>query len=239
MTVTTTADLSSFYGSFSFRKARNDVANRLSSPGADARAPRKLSVVPSPGRGYLMVLSAAKLEANRRNAPRKALGHEQRRARDRSKMNAASNTVVGPRRLCCRRKTRRNLKIAAQPGRPALGRVVSSSSGPSMTPSFIRGGKTATRRAEAARADVGMADGGERERKATLKEVADLGRRLFKDRLGPVAFYPLVAHYAAIMGTRSASTSYPPRQDDEDPDLPAALVLDLQSTLSRLRLDAR
>jgi hypothetical protein len=80
-----------------------------------------------------------------------------------------------------------------------------------------------------------MADGGESERKATLKEVADLGRRLFKDRLGPVAFYPLVADDPAIMCTRSASTSYPARQDDDDADLPAVLVLELQSTLAGSR----
>ena len=45
-----------------------------------------------------------------------------------------------------------------------------------------------------------------------------------------MTFYPVVADDPATMCTRSASTSYPGRQDD-DADRPAALILQLQSTL--------
>ena len=56
-----------------------------------------------------------------------------------------------------------------------------------------------------------MADGGLGEEPIIAKEVLDLGRRLFKDRLGPVAFYPLVPDDPRTMQTRTASTSYPAR----------------------------
>jgi hypothetical protein len=87
-----------------------------------------------------MVVSAAKLDANRRNALKSTAPRTQA-GKDRSKMNAVSHGCRAE-TLVLRRKTRRRSKIAAQPGRPAWAHVASSSNGPLMTPSFTRGGKT-------------------------------------------------------------------------------------------------
>ena len=177
-----------------------------------------------------MVVSAAKIEANRRNA-RKSTGPRTEEGKKRSNMNALKHgcraeTLVLPEEDPQELEDRRGGWTASLGPRCELEqRAVDDAV-------IYSWRQDRARRAEAARADVRMADGGDSERAATLKAVADLGRRLFKDRLGPVAFYPLVADDPATMCTRAASTSYPPRQDDEDPDLPAALVLELQETLT-------
>ena len=62
------------------------------------------------------------------------------------------------------------------------------------------------------------------------KEVEDLGRRLFKDRLGPLVFYPTSPMTERYDFSRDPSTSSAGKGED-DPDRPADLVLCLQSTL--------
>jgi hypothetical protein len=72
-------------------------------------------------------------------------------------------------------------------------------------------------------------DYGVSEAQTNEEEVAELGRRLFTDRLGPLTFYPTGCDYDELDNDRRASTSFADRGDD--PDRPAALVLRLQSTL--------
>jgi hypothetical protein len=177
-----------------------------------------------------MVVSAAKLEANRRNA-HKSTGPWTEDGKNRSKMNALKHgcraeTLVLPEEDPQELEARRAAWTASL-GPPC--ELEQRAVDDAVVYSWRQ---DRARRAEVARADVRMADGGEAERAATENEVADLGRRLFKDRLGPVAFYPLVADDPAMMCTRAASTSYPPRQDDEDPDLPATLVRRLRESLA-------
>ena len=175
-----------------------------------------------------MVVSAAKIEANRRNAS-KSTGPRMEEGKKRSKMNALKHgcraeTLVLPEEDPKELEERRAAWTASLGPRCELEqRAVDDAV-------ICSWRQDRARRAEAGRADVRMADGGDSERAATKKAVADLGRRLFKDRLGPVAFYPLVVDGTATMCTRAASTSYPARQDD-DADLPAVLVLELQETL--------
>jgi hypothetical protein len=174
-----------------------------------------------------MAVSAARLEANRRNA-RKSTGPRTEAGKNRSKMNPLKNGVRAktlvlpgedPRELEDRRAAwTASLMPCCELEQRAVDDAV-----------IYSWRQDRARRAEAARADVRMADGEACDKEAIEKDVLDPGRRLFRDRLGPVAFYPLVADDLRTMCTRAASTSYPGRQAD-DADLPAALVLQLQST---------
>ena len=185
-----------------------------------------------------MAISAAKLEANRRNA-QKSTGPRTQAGKDRSKMNAVTHgcraeTLVLP------EEDPQELEDRRAAGRPAWGHVVSSSSGPSMTPSFARGGKTGRGGPRPPGPTSGMSDCGEEREDGELKEVARPRAPTVQrpDRADGV----LSARTPTIRRSctrRSASTSYPPRQDEEDPDLPAALVLRLRSKARRLRVDAR
>ena len=83
------------------------------------------------------------------------------------------------------------------------------------------------RRAQTARLTANILDDGVDHELTIQKQVADLGRRLFKDRQGPLQFYPM--HQSRIDTVRNSSTSYETK--GKDPDYPAELVLCLQSTL--------
>ncbi len=85
------------------------------------------------------------------------------------------------------------------------------------------------RRAQAARLNVNIVDYGVDQAVTDAQAVDDLGRRLFKDRLGPLVFYPS-SQTTRFEFSRSASTSAAERGQD-DPDRPATLILCLQSTL--------
>ncbi len=86
------------------------------------------------------------------------------------------------------------------------------------------------RRAQAARLNVNILDYGVDEAQTDAQAVDDLGRRLFKDRLGPLVFYPSSQRTERHDYSRTASTSAAEGGQD-DPDRPAALILSLQSTL--------
>ena len=86
------------------------------------------------------------------------------------------------------------------------------------------------RRAQAARLSALIIDDGVEEAQAVEREVLELGRRLFTDRLGPLPFYPTGSDYDEGDDIRMPTTSFPGK-GQIDPDHPAALVLELQSTL--------
>ena len=75
---------------------------------AVARAALLLADCHSKHGEYEMAPSAAKMEANRRNA-QKSTGPRTEEGKGRSKMNAL-NLAIAPRPWCCRRKTRRSWK---------------------------------------------------------------------------------------------------------------------------------
>jgi hypothetical protein len=84
------------------------------------------------------------------------------------------------------------------------------------------------RRAQTARRTTNLLEYGVERDTAIANEVAELGRRLFKDRMGPLAFYPCSRLGRSFAFDRKPSTSF--GADGEDPDPPADLVLGLQST---------
>ena len=87
------------------------------------------------------------------------------------------------------------------------------------------------RRAQAGRINANIANYGVDQGQTNKKEVDDLGRRLFKDRCGPLMFYPSPADSTERFDfDRDPSTSFPAKGRD-DPDRPSALILCLQSTL--------
>jgi hypothetical protein len=86
------------------------------------------------------------------------------------------------------------------------------------------------RRAQASRINANMINDGVDQRQTIAMEVDRLGRRLFKDRCGPLLFYPSPSLAGRDDFSRDASTSFPERGVD-DPDQPSTLVVSLQSTL--------
>ena len=86
------------------------------------------------------------------------------------------------------------------------------------------------RRAQAVRASANLAQFGVAQAVNDEKEVEELGQRLYKDRLGPLPFYPTGSEFAKVFQKRTATTSYAGDNID-DPDRPSALVLRLQATL--------
>ena len=87
-----------------------------------------------------MAVSAAKLEANRRNA-QKSTGPRTEAGKECSKLNAVTHGLRAE-TLVLRTKIRRRSRIGERPGVPAFCPVTMSSSVSSMTPSFTPGSKT-------------------------------------------------------------------------------------------------
>jgi hypothetical protein len=178
-----------------------------------------------------MAISAAKLEANRRNA-QKSTGPRTQAGKDRSKMNAVSHgcraeTLVLPEEDPQELEDRRATWTASLGPRCELEqRAVDDAV-------IYSWRQDRARRAEAKRAHARLEELSDEEPKTTAEQeaVLELGRRLFTDRMGPLTFYPATAD-EAIRTTlqRSVSTSFP-RHDDNEPDIPEVLVLRLQSTL--------
>jgi hypothetical protein len=84
--------------------------------------------------------------------------------------------------------------------------------------------------AQAARVDVTVAEKEFAEAVATKNEVLDLSTRLFKDRTGPLTAYPTIDDERLQVDWRRQSTSHDPKEPF-DPDQPAALVIGLTATL--------
>jgi hypothetical protein len=175
-----------------------------------------------------MTVSAAKLEANRRNAAR-STGPRTEEGKERAKFNALKHGMRAetpvlhdedPQALEARKAS---WAAALGPRNDVEQRAVDDA----VAFSWMQ---DRARRAQAARLNANFADHGVAEAKAIAKDVEDLGRRLFADRMGPLAFYPTGCDYDDGTCDRIASTSFA-GEGEKDPDHPADLVLDLQSTL--------
>ena len=175
-----------------------------------------------------MAVSEAKLEANRRNAmlssgPRSAEGKR------RSSQNAVTHglraeTLVlldeDPQALDDRREAWRACLL---PGDDVEERFVDSA----VVHTWLQ---DRARRAQVARLNVNIVDYGVDQAQTDAQAVDDLGRRLFKDRYGPLVLYPTASTTGRDSFGRTSSTSYVERGGD-DPDQPSTVVLCLQSTL--------
>jgi hypothetical protein len=174
-----------------------------------------------------MTVSAAKLEANRRNS-KKSCGPRTEAGKNRSKLNAVTHgmraeTLVlvdeDPQALEERRAAWIDRLLPADDveRRIVEDAVVS-------TWQLDR-----ARRAQVARLNLNILNHGVDQAQTNEEEVEELGRRLFNDRLGPLTFYPTGCEYDEMDNDiRFKSTSF----DDEEHDLdrPGVLVLRLQST---------
>jgi hypothetical protein len=174
-----------------------------------------------------MVVSAAKLEANRRNAL-KSTGPRTQEGKDRSKMNAVTHgcraeTLIVHDEDLQELEARRQAWIAdLAPRSDAEQRAVEDAVSYSWR-------QDRARRAEVALADARLADHDGDGDTSVEQQVTELGRRLFLDRLGPIEFYPTGIDDPE-MGDREASTSLA-GAGKLNPDDPAILVLRLKSTL--------
>jgi hypothetical protein len=173
-----------------------------------------------------MTVSAAKLEANRRNSL-KSTGPRTPAGKEISSLNAVKHgaraeTLVlrgeDPRALEERREAWR---ACLSPGDDVEERLVDDAVAYTWQ-------QDRARRAQVARLNADLINAGVDQDQTDALEVDDLGRRLFKDRQGPLTFYP--THSERSYGFRAASTSYAAKGDD--PDRPAELLLRLQSTLA-------
>ena len=174
-----------------------------------------------------MVVSAAKLEANRRNA-QKSTGPRTDEGKEKAKMNAtkhglrAETLIVleeDPQVLDDRREAWRACLL---PGDDVEERLVECA----VVHTWMQ---DRARRAQASRINANIMNYGVDQDQTTEEEVVALGRRLFKDRLGPLVSYPTGVNDVGTYQCRSATTSYAGQRDD--PDVPIDLVLRLQSTL--------
>ncbi len=174
-----------------------------------------------------MPISEAKLAANRRNA-QKSTGPRTDEGKEKAKMNAtkhglrAETLIVleeDPQVLDDRRAAWRDCLL---PGDDVEERLVESA----VVHTWMQ---DRARRAQASRINANITNYGVDQDQTTEEEVVALGRRLFKDRLGPLVSYPTGANSIGTYQCRSATTSYAGQRDD--PDVPIDLVLRLQSTL--------
>ena len=174
-----------------------------------------------------MTVSAAKLEANRRNA-KLSTGPKTESGKQRSSLNAVTHglraeTLIvleeDPQLLDDRRAAWRACLL---PGDDVEERLVESA----VVHTWMQ---DRARRAQASRINVNITSYGVDQDQTTEEEVVALGRRLFKDRLGPLVSYPTGSMNIGTHQCRSATKSYAGQRDD--PDVPIDLVLRLQSTL--------
>src|SRR5271155_5354824 len=175
-----------------------------------------------------MAVSAAKLAANRRNA-QKSTGPRTEEGKKKSRFNALDHgcraeTLILPSedsQALERRQAAWCARVLARDDSEAY----------FLQEAVINSWQLdRARRAQVARLSKNILNFGVDEEKATAEEVAELGRRLFKDRCGPLTFYPSPSFTERHDTTRNPSTSYSGRLED-DPDPPAILLLRLQSTL--------
>ena len=175
-----------------------------------------------------MTISQAKLDANRRNAA-KSTGPRTELGKQVSSLNAvthglrAETLVLGeedPQELEARREA---WNVCLLPADEVEQRLVDDA----VVHTWMQ---DRARRAQAVRASANLAQFGVAQAVTDAKEVEELGQRLYKDRLGPLTFYPTGSEFAKAFDKRTATTSYAGNNED-DPDRPSALVLRLQATL--------
>ena len=140
-----------------------------------------------------MAVSEAKLAANRRNA-QKSTGPRSAEGKRVSSRNAVTHglraeTLVlldeDPQALDDRREAWRACLL---PGDDVEERLVDSA----VVHTWLQ---DRARRAQASRINANILDYGVDQGQTNAKEVDDLGRRLFKDRFGPLVFYPTVSNH--------------------------------------------
>jgi hypothetical protein len=175
-----------------------------------------------------MAVSEAKLEANRRNG-QKSCGAVTEAGKSRSKLNAVKQgmraaTLVlldeDPQAL----EDRRNAwRVCLLPGDDVEQRLVEDA----IVSTWLQ---DRARRARVARLNINILNDGVSQAQTNEEEVAELGRLLFTDRMGPLTFYPTGCEYGTMADYRYSTTSFAACQRDE-PERPSALVLRLQSTL--------
>ena len=177
-----------------------------------------------------MVVSAAKIEANRRNA-QKSTGPRTREGKDRSKLNPvkhgmrAETLVLLDEDAQALEDRRLAWRIRLAPGDAVEERLVDDA----VVYTWMQ---DRARRAQAGRINANITNHGVDQRLANEKDVDELGRRLFKDRMGPLVFYPSVSIDDLFDYSRDPSTSFAGNgKEDDDPDRPGVLVLSLQATL--------
>ena len=177
-----------------------------------------------------MVVSAAKIEANRRNA-QKSTGPRTREGKDRSKLNPvkhgmrAETLVLLDEDAQALEDRRLAWRIRLAPGDDVEERLVDDA----VVYTWMQ---DRARRAQASRINANITNHGADQRVAAEKEVDDLGRRLFKDRMGPLVFYPSPTICKKFDYDRKPTTSFAGEgKEDDDSDRPGVLVLSLQSTL--------
>jgi hypothetical protein len=155
----------------------------------------------------LMTISQAKLEANRRNAA-KSTGPRTEGGKRVSSLNAvthglrAETLVLGeedPQALEARREAWHGCLLPAD---DVEQRLVDDA----VVHTWIQ---DRARRAQAVRANANLTQYGVAQAVNDAKEVEELGQRLYKDRLGPLTFYPTGSEFAKVFDkTRTATTSY-------------------------------
>jgi hypothetical protein len=175
-----------------------------------------------------MAISAAKLEANRRNA-RKSTGPRTEGGKDRSKMNALDHgcrakTLVLPDEDPQALEDRQEAWSARFQPRDESEEYYLQDA---VVNSWLL---DRTRRAQTARLTENILNFNVERDLTIAREVAELGGRLFKDRIGPLACYPSMTT-TRVDFVREPSTSFPGKNKGDDPDPPADILLSLQSTL--------
>src|SRR5260370_2777101 len=147
-----------------------------------------------------MVVSAAKLEANSRNAAR-SCGPKTESGKNRSKFNALTHgmraeTPVLPDEDPQALEDRKAAWAAClQPRDDVEQRAVEDA----VTYSWLQ---DRARRAQTDRLTANILNYGVEQEKASEKDVLDLGRLLFTDRMGPVPFYPPVDEHPDFFTTQ-------------------------------------
>ena len=169
-----------------------------------------------------MTVSAAKLEANRRNAMR-SCGPKTQSGKDRLS-SMPSSTACGRRRWCCWTKTRKRSRERRNAWRACL------LPGDEVEQRLVEDAVVCTwqqdraRRAEIARLNSNRLNYGVSQAQSNEEQVAELGRRLFTDRMGPLTFHPTGCNYDEMSDLRESTTSFAACERDEL-DRPADLGL--------------
>ena len=177
-----------------------------------------------------MAVSEAKLEANRRNA-QKSTGPRTEEGKKNSSLNAtkhglrAETLVLRDEDPQVLEERRAAWRACLLPGDDVEERLVDDA----VVHTWLQ---DRARRAQAGRINANIANYGIDQGQTNAKAVEDLGRRLFKDRQGPLVFYPSPSLTDRYDFSRDPSTSFAGKgKEDDDRDRPAVLVLSLQSTL--------
>ncbi len=175
-----------------------------------------------------MAISAAKLEANRRNA-KLSSGPKTAAGKERSSRNAVTHGLRAEKLIVLEEDPqvledrRAAWRACLLPCDDVEERLVDDA----VVHTWMQ---DRARRAQAGRLSANILNYGVDQAQITAEEVSELGRRLFTDRLGPLTFYPTGSDYDEGDDVRTPTTSFA-GTGVIDLDRPAFLLLRLQSTL--------